>query len=255
MLYKGYRMKLIQAWAESLTLLKPENFKLFLLVTLKSIGQTYKVLFSKFWVLVIASLGMDLGAYYLLTQTGNPEFQVSSFLLIGLWVLIFIGATIALMALGMALFLIARPSVAIKDWNYLSNYWRHFIYFFFAWFIALICKHLFLPFFIYWIFFVAFLLDSNGRLQLAGLSLWRALKMLWYNLPFVGITTILFSLLFFPFALLLGYGQSILPLWMFILRFCVVNLIQLPLLICFYINFYVKKKHEQFNLYFPEKGQ
>lgn len=246
-------MKLIQSWAESLTLLKPENFKLFLLVTLKSIIETYKVLFTKFWVIIIFSLGMDIGAYHILMRT--QELQILPSMQIALWFTVFFGATLALMGLCMTIFLSARASVGLKNWSYLLSYWRHFIYFLFAWFVAMICKSFLLILLIYWILFVAFMLDTNGYLKPVGVSFWRSLKMMAYNFPFIVITTALFSLLFFPIEKLLFNHDASLSLWEFIVRFCVVNLIQLPVLVCFFINFYIKRKHEQFNLYFPVKGE
>lgn len=248
-------MQLFQAWVESLTLFKPQNFKLFLLVTLKSIIETYQVLFAKFWPIVIGSLVVDIGAYYLLAQQGNNDFQVQSFFTVLVWVSIFTLAALGLMALCMTLLLCVRPSASIKNWSYLFSYWRHFIYFVFIWLIAMICKSLSLILFIYWIFFAAFLLDSDAHLKSVGLSFWRSLKMVAYNLPFIVISAMVFSLLSSPIVMIFGAGSFMLTPWEFVFRFVIVNLIQLPLLFCFYINFYLKKIHEQFNLYFPVKGQ
>jgi hypothetical protein len=248
-------MQFLQAWAESLTLFKPVNLKPLLLITLKSIVETYKVLFTKFWPVILVSLALDISAFYVLTKLPMPAFQVTSGWIVFLWVTIFVGAMIALMALCMTIFLTARPSVALKDWRYLFGYWRHFIYFFFAWFIAMVCKNIFLILFVYWIFFAVFLLDSDGRLKSFVLSFWRALKIMGYNLPFVLISCLVFKLLFLPITMFLGVHISTMPLSEFIMKFCVVNLIQLPLLICFYMNFYIKAIREQFNLYFMVKGQ
>src|SRR5665647_1703030 len=42
-------MNILQSWSHSLTIFKPSSLKLFLLVTLKSIIETYKLLFTTFW--------------------------------------------------------------------------------------------------------------------------------------------------------------------------------------------------------------
>src|SRR5260221_11998421 len=50
-------MTLLQAWADSLSLLKLKNLKLFLLVTLKSIIDAYKLLLKYWWWLIAIMIG------------------------------------------------------------------------------------------------------------------------------------------------------------------------------------------------------
>ena len=46
-------MNLLEAWKDSLEILRPKNFKLFLLVTLNSIVQTYKILITRLGCLLV----------------------------------------------------------------------------------------------------------------------------------------------------------------------------------------------------------
>lgn len=243
-------MQFFQTWKESLTMLKGENLKQFLLMTLNSLAKTYKVLFSQFWFIVIAALIMDMWAYYLLTHVVHDSTAQSTWSTIIVWLSVFLGATGMLMLLCMAIFLCARSSVQNKTREYALHYWRHFISFFFIWFFALICKNISLTLFIYWIFFVFFLLDSDGGLRSVLTSFKRSLYMFFYNGPFMLISICFFWILFLPIAFL---GQSF-EMISFAVKFCLIHIIQLPLLICFYNTLYDKKKYEQFTLYFSEKG-
>jgi len=252
-------MQLFQAWAESLTLFKPQNFKLFLLVTLKSILETYKVLFTRFWPVMVAPLVIvaiyllmeyELGYYRLHEIIPGPLWVVSLFVLFPLfWY--------------MLVFLCARPSAGLKDWPYVLSYKYHFIYFCLFALAASACMMTLLSDInvtfiviirIYAIFFTAFLLDSDARIKAVGLSLIRSGKMMVYNLPFVIVCAIVFVCL----TKIPSYFYVVHPLHssMFYEPIVIyVRLFLLPIFVCFLMNFYVKKIHEQFNLYFPVKGQ
>lgn len=247
-------MQFLQAWKESLSLFKGENLKPFLLMTINSLAKTYTALFTQFWFIVVASLVMDTWAYYLLVHGMHDSSITIGWLTIIMWLSVFFVATAMLMLLCILLFLCARSSVENKDRSYALHYWRHYISFSFIWFIALICKNIFLTLFVYWILLVFFFLDSDGGLRALLTSFKRSFYIFLYNAPFIVLSVCFFSILFFPVTLLLVEQSSAFGLISFVARFCIVHIIQLPLLICFYGTLYNKKKYEQFTLYFPEKG-
>lgn len=239
-------MQLLQAWAESLTLLKPQNFKPFLLVTLKSIIETYKILFTKFWPVIVGPIVL-LGFMY-----GIDALAVSSnlyFILLGLFGL-------NIFAWHMLVYLCARPSVGIKDWKYISHYGRHLIWFWLMAFInaligGLLNRDLF---FIFFVFNMGFLLDSDADIISGIKSAQRAAKMFLYNIPFLIITVVPFLCLITIISYIASFFIPVLSPYSRVGEI-LFSMLAFPFLICFYINFYVKKKHEQFNLYFPVKGQ
>jgi hypothetical protein len=169
----------------------------------------------------------------------------------------------------MLVLLCARSSVELKGWRYAFGYWRHFFYFclLMPTSVFLIIKFLrifkfalatasvainvlwvlFLVDFFYLIFFIAFLLDSNAGIKSFGLSLFRAGKMVVYNLPFIIVSLI--------FLFCLGKGVACINSFLNPDIMGYVVMILLPIPVCFFINFYIKKKHEQFDLYFPVKGK
>ncbi len=248
-------MQILQAWGESLTIFKPSNFKLFILVTLRSLGQTYVTLATRFWIVLLIALLTEGVPYWLLTCMASYEHEPLVWGMTLLWVAIFLGTVLISIGLCFTIFLSARPSVLLKDWSYLLSYRRHFLYFVPIFFCAMLIRHLVLLPFVYSIFVIAFLLDSDARLVSAARSLWRAGVMVLYNAPFVCITSILFVGLFYPINLFLSADVAWSSFLFFIARFVLVHFVQLPIMICFYMNFYSKKIHEQFTLYYHIKGQ
>jgi hypothetical protein len=237
-------MRLLQSWAESLALFKPENLKPFLLITLKSIIETYKLLFTNFLPAIVAPLGLVMIFNYVPLHLRTPILGGSflGFVILSLFFWFFL------------VVLCARPSVHIKNWRYVFSYWRHFIYYLAIVSLALMIfqvnEYELLNTFtrLYLIFFMAFLLDSNAQANSVLLSCFRALKMLFYNLPFLMIPAVFFICLNKIFSYL----------YVFVPFLQYAEVFLLPVLIffyvCFYLNFYVKKKHEQFSLYFSVKG-
>lgn len=60
------------SWRESLSLFKPKNFKLFALITLKTIGQVFRLLLTYFWWFPALILGLIifLELHYSPSMTG-----------------------------------------------------------------------------------------------------------------------------------------------------------------------------------------
>lgn len=238
-------MRILQSWAESLTILKPKNFKLFLLVTLKSIVETYKILFTKFWPVSSALL---LAMYCLLYVHDT----IANRAVISLYTIFFGFFSILFLFL---IFLMVRPSISQKNWHYVLRYWQHFLFFFVTCvmitLIFMLTKKV--PFFNFlllvgyygcqasplFVIVTGFLLDSDGSEKSMIYSCWRGLKFCLFNYPFC-----LFGFLFFYYSF---YVLSSFGVWY-------VSILLWPLPVCFFINFYVKRLHEQFDVYFEQKG-
>jgi hypothetical protein len=109
------------------------------------------------------------------------------------------------------------------------------------------------------LFFIQFFFDSSGSFGQFFASLWRGLKMFWFNLPFV----LVMSLIFIGVYLILGfiiqwpiiyfYPQFMLP-YLYIVsglsQILIDLLLFMPFVVCVGTNFYVKRVHEQFGVYY-----
>ncbi|MFI5333206.1 MAG: hypothetical protein ACHQVS_03845 [Candidatus Babeliales bacterium] len=304
-------MQLLSAWKESILLFKPSNFKLFLLVTLKSFIDTLKVWFRYWWWLI----GVVLVAPYLICGLLDYTFPLTGqwlvgyetifFMRQGFWA-IFVGTsfsrdallispetafmirmvvgvsvTCLLSLLYTSLYLSVRPSVAIKNWGYFKNYGKHALYIF-AWFLLLpqtfiITDYVFglaswplviilagISFVIISsisLLYITFLLDSDASLKQVALSVLRAIKMTVYNLPFFILTLLMFFILYLivlaPGILLnpieiLGGSLVTFQRWFYIL-YIAKDIFIILLLACFFVNYYIKKIHDNYSLYFGSK--
>jgi hypothetical protein len=148
--------------------------------------------------------------------------------------------------------LAARPSREIKNYAYFKGYIRKF------WFLLLIMAiaevigilHfgiLYYPL----IIFLLFSFDSDGMFDAISQSFLNTIKMFIYNLP---IFLIIFLLLWSGSFLLLGILGIILaisPLLFIISAIAVAfTALLVPIEICIITNIYIKKLHEQSELYF-----
>ncbi len=287
-------MNIAQTWRDSLTIFLPKNLKLFLLITLKSIIETYKTLFRYFWWLILLNIIVEPLLWFVWDSTHAQW---------AWWLIHYIPVSLLLMFLFYcALFLCARPSVKKKDYAYFKDYPFHCLYIivFFTgityeitrfWFqlpptlfhrlvnsIAVIAVGY------YWItplfkgaagiisgivlspisaFFILFLLNSEGTVRTIGASLLRAVKMVIYNYPFCLIVYLLWC-----YGLPLAWLQSTIAAALYplttLLHVSAVKInyhemisssivfLLLPIPIHIWINFYIKKLHEQFSLYFKQ---
>lgn len=250
-------MILFRSWKESLLLFVPKNMKLFLLVTLKSALETYSFLIYYFWWLLLLTIVFDLGCYY-------PECMVSGTML-------HIASLLANILLLFTLFTLARPSIAVKNRAYWYEQLRKSYIGFTCLYIILfgmrqllgilliyICIALCgLPLydmlsgffmFVYgtapmvvipvFTFAELFFLDSTGSCKGFFLSIWRGFVMFIYNAPFCMISVIFLYLVWEVMFMLFGIYRIYL-FFPFI-----------PFMLSYFKNMYVKRLHDQFNLYF-----
>jgi hypothetical protein len=240
-------MTLLQAWGDSLSLLKPQNLKLFLLVTLKSIIEAYKVL-MRYWWWLYAIMAVCCFITIPLTALISPwAFQILFF------------ATIAS----------TRPSLFQKDGAYFKDIMRYF---------ALVIPLLLVLPYAWWpatysmlyLLWVLFFLDSRRKIVSQDSdvihSFLNALKMVIYNLPLLLIVhlarIIILLVLFMLIALLMDFFMVNLIIKYTFSGFATINaslawqnllsIILAPVFICLYTNIYIKKLHDQFDLYFKQ---
>jgi hypothetical protein len=245
-------MTLLQSWADSLTLLKPKNLQLFVMVTIKSIIEAYKLYFKYFWWLILAMpiflfIAPDVAAAWR-NNDGNSLARYATLLGIAasLYGLLFLAACFA-----------TRPSILQKDCAYFRTQFKKIILYWLAWgmFRVLLMKYAVLfgktAFYLgntslcapELIFFVLFFADSDGGLKNIFASFWNTLKMVIYNLPLIFLINFIFGLSLF----LVSYFFNISPLMQII-----IGAFLMPIGVCTYANIYIKKLHDQFDLYFKQ---
>ncbi len=237
-------MYLIQSWVDSLSLFKPKNFKLFGLITAKSIGVAYGLLLKYFWWI---PFGMICVSSYFDHQY---IWRIACF--IWLFVAVFC----------------ARPSVSKKNCAYFRRYGPHVPSFVAGLFTVLIffvvCQLVLL-----WIlsflnlesaYFLILILSYGMALAVSSVitlfcfsvsdmpvslkNCAKALRftfmMVWYNAPAV---VLLYAPLIFVTGLIsirLSEASRIVE-WMMI-----------PVQVCVLGNFYIKRLHEQSKLFFKQ---
>lgn len=259
-------MTLVQSWIDSLQLLKPKNLQLFALVTLKSIIEAYKLLFKYFWWLIVLQL-----LCYKFGLFGSYFFVVMIAVIQNL--------------LFFMICAITRPSIGKKDCAYFRSQLYPFAYFAAFWTLLIAIGYFLgivvpegaelLPVFVWTVFSMLFFLDAEKSVKSFCVSLWYALKMILFNLPIV--LCMYFAIYIFNASVVWLVGllmdaiyQGLLMLgmkwiWMkdivrwivhhsvlLILQYALVPLLLLPIGICTYANIYIKKLHDQFDLYFTQ---
>jgi hypothetical protein len=236
-------MTLVQAWIDSLTLLKPKNFQLFVMVTLKSIIETYKLMFKYFWWLIL-----------LFEICYIPLFLSIRSVTLSFWLL---------QLLVFAVCAITRPSVMKKDCAYLRSQLYSFIYF--AIFLLCLPATWWPTAFSAWtIFLILFFLDSEKGPKNFLLSMWYALKMILFNFP---LMICIYAIMWCLNAVIFGTIEKLLieivklggMSWWALGLLHYAGLLQstiavllLPIGVCTYANIYIKKLHDQFDLYFKK---
>jgi len=143
-------MQLLQSWKESLSIFKPANFKLFLMVTAKCVWETFKILFGRFWWLVILfllgtvaifSLFFVVSLFIAMSAHGGPPMTTGENIFLKF--LTFVGSIFP-SSLIFTIFLIVRSSVKMKNWSYLKTYLfsLYFIYvYLFLYLIYFLCSY------------------------------------------------------------------------------------------------------------------
>lgn len=263
-----------RSWRDSLSLFIPQNAKLFSLVTLKTIINSYKKILKDLWWLFLVSAAV--------------EYSFRKLCIVGsIWCII---PVILWLITIFSMYLIIRPSVPKKDWRYYLSHWKYFIYFagfsalaislpyiflqisqkIAAWtlyihpiFFYLYVPFLFVPILLAFIiapevlpiysspllsFLIFFLLDSRASVFDNLKSLWRAIKMVVYNYPFCLLvyTVLLFGTYYLQQMIRYFLGPSN------FLFSTLIGTLALAIPLCIWSVFYTKRLHDQFNLYYPE---
>lgn len=272
-------MTLVQSWIDSLALLKPKNAQLFIMVTIKSIIEAYKIMFHYWWWLI----GLLVACYIL------PIVFPAQMLFARLSVSII--PFVLYQMLFLAICFATRPSIMKKDWSYFGIQYKKVIIYWLSlpilmWVLlnpfGTLLTHLvfyltgisayllILPIMMYWffvclslsgsIFLVLFFADSSGGPKNFLLSAWNALKMIVFSLPLLLIIGIFFQvsaalisqLTLRVIARIISDENSLAQaLWILFLIRNIFAALFLPIGVCFYANIYIKKLHDQFDLYFP----
>ncbi len=269
-------MQLIQAWKDSLKILLPKNLKLFSLVTLKAIVECYKVLLRCCWPLFVFFFGLFLFELWssslmpvLNYVFGSPR-QNYPFLMSWTWIHFI---NVLQMLLVFVTCLATRPSVTKKDRYYFVSYIPYFLYiaiYYSIFFVFDIVTTKFpssfylipsgrivfmLPIYVLFLFFF---LDSNKSLTQLKYSLYRSIKMFIYNLPIFFIFIVLIILIGFLNVVVMHSLKHTLwwegiPLRIYIECLKLIHTtILTPIFICIISNIYIKKLHEQFDVYFTK---
>lgn len=215
-------MLLLQSWKESFNMFKPKSITQLGLVTLKSSLQSYGILVYFFWWLLLLTVIIEGSCYY-------PECLFK-----GIWSYSVIkGLKSVLLALMCA---IARPSVMLKKWPYFNIYiFRCLIT---AYLLLSLPTPMLFGFGMILLFATFFYLDSYGSTKDILLSLVRGCAMFLYNLPLCGVSTIVALLVYSGVFYLLGMYSSY------------IFLIVTPGVFAWVKNIYVKRLHDQFNIYY-----
>ncbi len=257
-----------QSWRDSLALFLPKNLKLFCLVTLNACIQTATVFF-KYWSWLIA---IDIVLYLFFVWMGPlidnhlGNFGERFFLI---WIF-----CVVPLCLYFFLMLSLRPSIMHKDYDYFFSYLRVFPQFLLFNIISValltvgfmiqgipyvwvVLPALLINFYSFFITGVFFLLDSDGSMISFFKSFSNAFKMIIYNYPFYCISYAIFSFIFYisnyifspvnPFVAYSESTTSVIGLMgiLLLLYYFIFSLIYL----CWFNNFYIKRVHDQFNLY------
>lgn len=259
-------MTLFQAWADSLTLLRPKNFKLFMLVTLKSIVETYKLLLRYWWwlyVLIgIVTYGIESGSFIKIFLHLAPHYSFNY-----IYALLIFFQSFFLYVMMFVTYLTVQPSVSQKNFVYFYSYVVHILYLFMSLLGSLVflasllfsfSVHVKWPwssfllrslFLLSQIFMPFFFFDSSPGIKNLIHSAFNSIKMFVFNIPLVLLALVLcvgFTLFVRSFCFPFGYfiPANICGLVIIIVLF--------PAILCLFANIYIKKLHDQFDLYFPQ---
>jgi len=267
-------MRMFHSWRDSLALLAPKTFKPLALVTLKSIIDTYKVLFKVWYLWVVPAAFLIVRPYlhihgwrrYVVDILGSEKNSMSGYIIV-IWTLTFLCAK---MWYIVTTSLAARPSVRQKKIDYFISYLRYFVILLVVSFVIKLISfsiamykvdlyhkigHLGMkdtaahiidlqiwgdPFSSFFMFYLLFFLDSDGSLWQAVYSFVRAIKMFIFNLPLIII-------LYVPLTI---YEVAIggMPL----IVFQVITWLLVPVTVCIWVTLFTKRLHDQPDLYFSQ---
>ena len=273
-------MNLFPAWRDSLTILQPKSFKLFFLVTLKTVVDTFKVWIKYFWWLLIIQATKPWWWSALWNNYdlfNNPYLRLTAIACV----------TCINILLIVSILLAARPSVALKNCAYFRSYIWRIIYILPISFLmdkgaGFLINTVFYPYIgvpsaltpsvllaiimagivswsvkIYVINYALFVLDTDGSIKQALKSLLYAFKIVAYNYPFYiiiyivhGLIQVANHLFFLQIIKWLSPEPGSVGLQIISYGNMLVFALLTFFLYCFLTNFYIKKLHDQFTLYF-----
>ncbi len=240
-------MTLLQSWADSLQLLKPKNLQLFLMVTLKSIIEAYKLYFKYFWwSIVLVVVLFFIAPDYVVAFRARDMSSIARYIeLAGLAYILY---TLSFLSVCFA----TRPSIEKKNCHYFRQQFKKVIFYWLIWIVVFmilgiknvrmsVMSLLIVASWSWWyIFTVLFFADSAGGLKNLFLSMWHAAKMGLFNFPLLAI---MFIALRLP-AIMVSKYFFITPIVNHI-----IGTLLLPIGICTFANIYIKRLHDQFDLY------
>lgn len=244
LLFRKDSMELITSWKDSLQLLKPKNLSQFLLVSMKAVVDLYRELASFFvdrnnWILIGSVIGLIVLAH--IVKIWHLYFFGQFMLNSMRWILIII-ACLAL-----------RDSVTVKNRDYFISYLMNYWYVIIVALILGITGIEAIPFVSLWyIFFILFAFDTKGGCLSVLSKTRQSFLMLVYNLPvcfaLYAVLSVMGIILYRLEAWALGYAVGL----VFIMcLYCIFIPIQIALI----TNFYIKRLHEQPDLYFTQPQQ
>lgn len=223
---------IVVSWIHSLKMLAPENFKPLALVTLKTLGETYKTIFKRLWWFVALGAVATVKLEFFRRYYGFAD-QIFAFALM-VWVLLWVSLLI----------LVARPSVALKDSAYFFHYSLIGLLFMGVLFGILsmpVSDDIRILLMSYCVFLGFFLSDTNYTTSEIVRAPWRALKMSIALLPIYFLIT---GLLYGVFVLLKSFflgtflGAVILVVGVF------------PLIIVLMSRLYILTIHKNYKEYY-----
>ncbi len=234
-------MKLFQSWKESLNLLRPENLKPFLLVSVKTVLDVYRSInmpltSQGYWLLGTAVFGLIIvtNMVKLFNLFWLDEIMLNSMRYFCVFIF-----TLAL-----------RPSIEQKSWSYFYSYVQRFWY-------TMIFMILFGLFYVYviplsfiWtVFFLLAALDTHGSFGELRVAFRTSFIMLLYNAPICiilyGLLSVINLVLYYLIGFALGFfGGLTLAALLYI--------IFVPIEIALITNLYIKFIHDHPSLYFKQ---
>ena len=252
------------SWIESFQLLKWDTLKLLLLVSLRSLTSVYRSLVYAWFLPLTLLVGLVLsiprlvGAFYItvLVRAARPSIDLKNSqywqqAVFADWIIYF--GVLLLVSIPRLWSSVELPSLALKSIWYVYDFVLRLFFlagqFWLPGTESLGIITVFLsPFIILWILFM---LDAKKEVWPYVKAFGRAVLMLAYNYPF-------FLIVYGIVRLLLSCGYLIsLPLMNFVPHLSIVGwvlllLVIIPYWVCFITNFYVKRLHEQFTLYYAK---
>lgn len=250
------------SWLESFDLLRHESMKMLLLVSLKTLITVYRSLLYAWFLPITLLIGLVLtiprllAAFYitLIIRAARPSMVYKDIrywqqMSVADWILFFFVVSITALAR-----LIVDPLSSLQTEQVMYYLYQLVLK------ILFLAEHIWLPsseqlwiiipflspFLITW---MLFLLDAKNSLWAPLESFGRSLIMNLYNYPFFLIVYAVFRALIEAGFFIITYLAPSLP-YLFPIGVLILFGIAIPYWICLITNFYIKRLHEQFSIYY-----